>query len=39
VAWDLRLPAGVGVTGGALGADRIYVVTGDGFLHALASGQ
>jgi outer membrane protein assembly factor BamB len=36
VAWDLRLPDGVGVTGAALGEGVIYVVTGDGRLFALA---
>lgn len=36
VAWDLRLPEGVGVTGAALGDGVIYVVTGDGKLFALA---
>jgi len=36
VAWDLRLPDGVGVTGAALGEGVIYVVTDDGRLFALA---
>jgi peptide/nickel transport system permease protein len=36
IAWDLRLPTGVGVTGAALVPGRVYIVTEDGMLFALA---
>ncbi|MCB0136752.1 MAG: hypothetical protein KDD75_16730, partial [Caldilineaceae bacterium] len=35
IGWDMTMPDGLGVAGGALAPGRLYVSTGDGFLYAL----
>jgi outer membrane protein assembly factor BamB len=35
--WDLTVPEGANVSGGALAPHRLYVTTADGWLHALGS--
>jgi hypothetical protein len=39
VGWDLSMPAGANVVGGALASDRLYVTTADGMLYALGEMQ
>jgi outer membrane protein assembly factor BamB len=37
IVWDMTLPTGVNVVGGALDAGRLYVTTADGMLYALGA--
>ena len=37
VGWDLTLPAGTNVLGGALAAGRLYITTMDGWLYAVGA--
>lgn len=37
VTWQAVLPEGRNVVGGAIGNDRVYVLTEDGWLHALGA--